>query len=74
MMDSRLKKVKKANITFYDETYFLRAEDVDEMLEEYGVENAYQLCVELDAIGCVSVSISSRTGMSDGIDGYLFFF
>ena len=74
MMDSRLKKVKKANITFYDETYFLRAEDVDEMLEEYGVENAYQLCVELDAVGCVSVSISSRTGVSDGIDGYLFFF
>ena len=74
MMDNRLKKVKKANITFYDETYFLNAEDVDAMLEEYGVENAYQLCVELDAIGCVSVSISSRTGMSDGIDGYLFFF
>ena len=73
MMDSRLKKVKKANITFYDETYFLSAEDVDEMLEEYGVENAYQLCVELDAIGCVSVSIS-RNGISDGIDGYLFFF
>lgn len=74
MIDSRLKKVKKANIAFYDETYFLSADDVDEMLEEYGVENAYQLCVELDAVGCVNVSISSRSSMSDGIDGYLFFF
>ena len=73
-MDSRLKKVKEANLAFFDKTYFLESKEVDAMIEEYGVEDVYQLRDELDAVGCASVSMLSHDGENTFADGYLFFF
>lgn len=44
------------------------------MIEEYGVEDVYQLRDELDAIGCASVSMMGHDGENTFADGYLFFF
>ena len=73
-MDSRLKKVKEANLAFCDKTYFLESKEVDAMIEEYGVEDVYQLRDKLDAVGCASVSMMGRDGENTFADGYLFFF
>lgn len=73
-MDSRLKKVKEANLAFHDKTYFLESKDIDVMIKEYGVEDVHQLRDELDAIGCASVSMLGHDDENTFADGYLFFF
>jgi hypothetical protein len=73
-MDSRLKPVKEATLTFDERTFFLESNDVEAMIKEYGVEDVYQLRDELDAIGCASISMLGHDGENTFADGYLFFF
>jgi hypothetical protein len=73
-MDSRLKPVKEATLTFGERTFFLESNDVEAMIKEYGVEDVYQLRDELDAIGCASISMLGHDGENTFADGYLFFF